>query len=251
MLAHRSHDFGNLMDRWRAVAADCDLRIVALTEEGGFPVIAIEGREPARGAGLYLSAGIHGDEPAAVAGLISWAERRREFLRDYPVVIFPCLNPWGIENNSRLDHAGRDMNRMFGDGIAAPIRQWKAYLGNRQFRMALSLHEDYDARGIYVYELGQGEGKLGDGLLRACENIIPRQPGSEVEGREAKAGVITPEGNIEDILEEIEGMPEAIALFLNHAPFSLTFETPSEYSLFQRAKVHERFLDGVVEALMD
>ena len=49
-----------------------------------------------------------------------------------------------------------------------------------------------------------------------------------------------------DDLDEIEGMPEAIYLFLNQTDISLTYETPSEYSLFDRVAAHGRALDAVV-----
>ncbi|RPF93200.1 MAG: hypothetical protein CBB78_000345 [Roseibacillus sp. TMED18] len=52
---------------------------------------------------------------------------------------------------------------------------------------------------------------------------------------------------LKQIVEEIGGMPEAGHLFLNHARTALTFETPSEYSLYRRVQCHVRFLNGLAD----
>jgi hypothetical protein len=46
--------------------------------------------------GLYLSAGLHGDEIGAVEGLYTWAALEGPRLRALPVIIFLCLNPHGL-----------------------------------------------------------------------------------------------------------------------------------------------------------
>ena len=65
---------------------------------------------------LYLCAGVHGDEPAGVVGLLDWAQANTNILAKRNVVIFPCFNPWGLENNMRYDADGADLNRLFQAG---------------------------------------------------------------------------------------------------------------------------------------
>ena len=247
--AHRSHDISHLLSRWRRVARKAGLKVETLAEEGGYPVVALTNRRPPEsGRGLYLSAGIHGDEPAAVAGLLEWAESHLPVLRNHPVTIFPCVNPWGLANNSRTDRAGHDLNRAFDRTCAAPVGAMLDFLEGRRFAIAVNLHEDYDANGAYLYELARrGEG-AGQELLDRVERELPRHRGM-VEGRRTRRGVLRRSRGLEEISKQIEGMPEAIYLYLHHARTAFTFETPSEFSLYRRTRAQVRFLEGVTELL--
>lgn len=250
LTSHRSHDVAHILKRWRVVARAADLQVVKLAEAGGHPVIGLRNRSPVAGPGIYLSTGIHGDEPASVAGLLEWAEERVEILRTHPVAIFPCVNPWGLVNNKREDESGRDLNRSFDRPEVEPIGAMLEFIEGRKFAVAVSLHEDYDATGVYVYELARRGESWGEALLERVELTIPRHRG-RVEGRPAKNGVLRRTQGLAEIAREIEGMPESIYLYLNCAHTALTFETPSEYSLYQRVQAHIRFLDGVLDRLTD
>jgi hypothetical protein len=242
---HRSHDVPHIHQRWRAVARAAGLQIVTLAEEGDSPVLGLRNRKSVDGPGLYLSTGIHGDEPASVVGLLEWAEENVEVLKSHPVAIFPCVNPWGLLNNSREDHAGRDLNRAFDRSCASPICAMLDFIEGREFAVAVSLHEDYDANGIYLYELAQRGENWGEELLGQVEKELPRHEGT-VEGRRTRNGVMRRSKGLERISREIEGMPESIYLYLHHARTALTFETPSEFSLYRRVRAHLRFLESVV-----
>jgi len=57
------------------------LSIGVYAEADGYPLIVVESARPdPEVPSFYLSAGIHGDEPAPVEALIRWAEENREFL---------------------------------------------------------------------------------------------------------------------------------------------------------------------------
>ena len=60
---HRCHDDRALVARWRRIARASGLQLTAFAESGGHPVYALQTRARSPG-GLYVSAGIHGDEPA-------------------------------------------------------------------------------------------------------------------------------------------------------------------------------------------
>ncbi len=245
LAGHRSHDPACLMRRWRSVAGKANLRIVDLEAETSHPVVALSNRHPVPGAGLYLSAGIHGDEPAAVWGLLKWAEENVHFLRERSVFILPCLNPWGLRNNRREDAEGRDLNRCFDHPEVPVIGAILELISFRNFTFAVSLHEDFDANGLYLYELARQGESLGSDLLQQAEEIIPRHQG-RVDGRAPRDGVLRRTRGLTGVVHEIGGMPESIYLFLNGARSALTFETPSEYSLYRRVQCHLRFLEGVV-----
>src|SRR5438067_11093578 len=62
--AHRAHDYAFLVKRWRAVAKQCGLIMRPFAVEAGHRIYCVRSKRlPAEG-GIYISAGIHGDEPA-------------------------------------------------------------------------------------------------------------------------------------------------------------------------------------------
>ena len=248
LAGHRCHEVEPLMKRWRLIAREAGLKVCRWPGAERSRILALSTPQEETSRGLYLSAGIHGDEPAAVQGLLQWAEGNISFLQNHPVVILPCLNPWGLGNNLREDEAGRDLNRCFDQLEIPVIGAVHRLIEGWDFEAALCLHEDFDANGVYVYELARRGERLGEMILRQVERIIPRHRG-KVEGRSSTNGVLRRTRGLEKIVEEIGGKPEAINLFMGHARTALTFETPSEYSLYRRVQCHVLFLDRLVDSL--
>lgn len=245
---HSPHDYDALLEGWRSIAPGAGLTLRTLCEIDGMPVLSLEnerslGREA---GGLYLSTGVHGDECAPVWALLEWVASGPPALRDRPVKLFPCLNPAGFQANTRLDGSGTDLNRSFTDRIHPVISAWQDSMQDRHFDRALNLHEDYDANGIYLYELTRTT-SVGDRLLAACESILPREMSPEIDGSDFDRGLLVRTGDIERVVEEQlgGGYPEAILLFLKYAGTSFTFETPSERDLSLRIAAHGAFLDAV------
>ncbi|MGA0112570.1 MAG: hypothetical protein ACO3PN_10785, partial [Chthoniobacterales bacterium] len=145
----RAHDYAWLVKRWRTLARCEGWRMRKFADAEGFPVHVVE--SPQRpGPRLYLSAGIHGDEPAATEALVDWCGRRSKVLRNFNLLVFPCLNPWGLQNNNRHDAHGRDLNRGYHRRDVPVIEAQKKILQGLSFDAAVMLHEDFDAHGIYL-----------------------------------------------------------------------------------------------------
>lgn len=234
--AHRAHDFRQLTARWRAVARAAGLRLRRIATAGSDPILAL--RTPALGAtgGVYLSAGIHGDEPAASEALITWAERHTGELASWPVLLFPCLNPWGLRNNCRFDAGGLDLNRSFHHEEHAVVGAVKRAVAPFRFEIALMLHEDYDGQGFYLYEIMREAPYWGEDLLAIAAREIAIDPRRKIDGRNAGRGLIRRKFDRRRF-EKI-GFPEAIWLHECHARRALTLETPSEFALEQRVRAH-------------
>lgn len=247
---HSAHDPAELARRWSRLSQQGCLTESTLLDDGEFSVVAYETRQsPGARNGLYLCAGVHGDEPAGPWGLLEWAEANVERLRDdFAAVIFPCFNPRGLAENTRRDASGTDLNRAFHDRANPLIAAWHRFMEGRKFRLALHLHEDYDARGIYLYELGQKDREIGEATLRKCEAVIPRDTRPRIDDGDFTNGLLRRTDGIEEIVADRlgGGYPEAIYVHLHHAAFALTFETPSEFSLPDRIRAQRAFIDAAI-----
>lgn len=242
----RVHHYGQLVARWRRLARAAGLRMRTFAQTGDYPCHYLETPGAAAERPLYLSACIHGDEPAAAEGLLRWAEQRPRALRDRPFLIFPCLNPWGLVNNQRTNAQGIDLNRRFDCDDLSPIAELKKLLAGRRFAASLCLHEDYDALGVYLYEISRRrELDLGRAMLQAAGAVLPIDARKTIEGRRFDGGLLLRRAR----MEKIPLHPEAIYLYLHHTDQALTFETPSESSLALRVSATERAIDLFVRRL--
>jgi hypothetical protein len=244
MLHVRAHDYPHLIRRWKRAAAAAGLKLLPFAESGGHPIycLASEPSDAARPS-LYISAGIHGDEAASTEGLIQWAQKNPRLLRKFRALIFPCLNPWGLVNNCRLDARGRDLNRCFNNSRVPQIRAQLKVIGRSRFDLALQLHEDFDAHGVYIYEVAGKRPFWAEDLLEAGTRDLPCDSRSSIEGRRAKRGIvrrkITP-----DLMPD---WPEAFLLHFLHATRTFTIETPSEFAIDDRVAAHGAMLAAALK----
>ncbi len=239
---HRAHDVAHVLRRWRAVARAGRMAWSVIYETAGFPVYFLR----SQGVGerpLYLSAGVHGDEAGAVLGLLEWAERSVDYLRRADVVVFPLFNPAGLALNTRGDLEGVDLNRLFDSPSHPHIAAWRRAMAGYVPRAAVCLHEDYDAQGLYGYELNRDGGlHVAERCLARAEGLLPRDLRSRIEGRAARRGVIRRRR-----LPMWEHLPEAVALYQAGTDCTLTFETPSEGCLQARSRAQVCLVEAVCE----
>jgi protein MpaA len=239
----RPHDYPDLIRRWRKVAKAAGLKVRKFAQAGGLDGFAVENTCFVHNAPtLYFSAAIHGDEPASSEGLISWAEKNQDRLKAWNLLIFPCLNPWGLVANSRLDADGRDLNRLFHDTSVPQIAAHRELLGTRRFDLAITLHEDYDALGFYLYEVPGPKPYWGEHLTRAARKFVPIETRRRIEGRAAKDGIVR-RAIKPDFMPT---WPEAFVLYFAHCPRVFTVETPSEFHFDDRVDAHVAVLAEAV-----
>jgi murein peptide amidase A len=191
---------------------------------------------------IYLSAGIHGDEPAGPLALLrllhaGFFDDRRHWL------IFPALNPAGLAAKTRTNPGGVDLNRDYRAAQSSEARQHLDYLkrreaaGRARFALTLLLHEDWETKGYYLYELNRSTRPLlGPAVLAAVDPICGVDRSPIIEGMEAHNGLIT--RPIEGF-EERPLWPEALWLALHHTDRSLTLEAPSAQKLPPRVAAHD------------
>jgi murein peptide amidase A len=184
-----------------------------------------------RASRVYISAGIHGDEPAAPLAV-------RQLLRDNRLPgaaelwVCPCLNPEGYLLNRRENAAGIDLNR---DYLHPKTPQTAAHIRwlNRQpsFDVCFCLHEDWESHGFYLYELNpDGRPSLAKGIIDAVAEVCPIDRSEMIEGRPAQGGIIRPSADPTTRPQ----WPEAFFLLKHKTRLSYTLEAPSDFPLSVR-----------------
>ena len=248
MEGHRAHHYGALIKRWRAVARGCGWRMGRIAKASGEDIFCLRSRGLKEKGGIYLSAGVHGDEPGGTEGLIGWAERNLQQLAKLPVFLLPCLNPWGLVNNQRETEDGVDLNRSFHREDLLVIRAVKELVEGHEFAAALMLHEDFDGQGFYLYETEGVRPFWGESLIAVAVKEMAIDPRGKIDGRKASGGLIRRRVSPKRFAKI--GLPEAIWLHAKHAERSLTIETPSEFALERRIAAQMAVIEECVRRVV-
>jgi hypothetical protein len=177
---------------------------------------------------VYLSSGIHGDEPATPLAAL-------QLLQDDPwpdgleLWMCPCLNPTGFPRNLRENARGIDLNRDYRHSHSEEVRAHTNWLERQPaFDIAFCLHEDWEAHGFYLYELNPDhQPSCAEQVIKAVAAVCPIDLSPVIEGRRAQNGIIAPELNPVERLQ----WPEAFYLITHKTRQSYTLEAPSDFAL--------------------
>jgi len=194
----------------------------------------------------YVSAGIHGDEPAGVLAV-------RQLLQDdaWPahvdLWVCPCLNPTGFPLNRRENAQGIDLNRQYLHPEAAETRAHIDWLRRQpSFDVTLCLHEDWEANGFYLYELNTGGGpSQAEEVIRRVAQVCPVDLSENIEDRPASGGIIRPSADPRSRPE----WPEAFWLLTNKTRHCYTLEAPSDYPMPTRVAASVTAVRTILEGL--
>jgi hypothetical protein len=220
------------LDGWRVdqLEAAPDTRLPVLHR----PACPSDGK-PLR---CYLSAGIHGDEPAGPLALLELI-RSRMLPRDIDLTVCPVLNPRGLHANDRNNTEGIDLNRDYNHLRAPETRAHVQWLASQPpWDLTVLLHEDWESAGFYLYELHPASRRgLAESILAAVSRVCPIEQAAIIDGREAHApGIIRP--SIDP--RSRPDWPEAFWLLQNRCDRNITLEAPSDFPMAIRvgALVH-------------
>ena len=186
---------------------------------------------------VYLSAGMHGDEPAGPLAVEAfWKETDP---REVNWLVCPILNPTGLRARTRDNAQGMDLNRDYLYRQSEEVRAHAAWLERQVVPdLFLSLHEDWETEGFYFYEISLHD----DEPQRACEILEAVQAHCPIEENTViDDHAVREQGWIhhEPQADFPESWPEAIFLAKRGCPLSFTFETPScAVPLTQRIAAH-------------
>jgi murein peptide amidase A len=229
----------------RAVLRDCETAArqhgwtaEVFGKQGDFGLFALHRappstRDPQFTARIYLSAGIHGDEPAGPLAALRLLQQNL-WPANAEFWFCPCLNPLGFVLNRRENAAGVDLNRDYRNTRSPEILAHIAWLERQpRFDLYLCLHEDWESHGFYLYEQNpDGKPSLAEAMINAVQKTCPIDPSEIIEDRPAKGGIIRP--NLDPRTRP--QWAEAFYLIVNKARQGYTLEAPSDFPLSIRVQ---------------
>ncbi|MGO8925405.1 MAG: M14 family metallocarboxypeptidase [Limisphaerales bacterium] len=191
------------------------------------PAVRIMHRTPR----LYISTGIHGDEPAgplAVRQLL----RENAWPSGLDLWLCPCLNPAGFTLKRRENGEGLDLNRQYLAPVAEETLAHLAWLSRQpSFDLCLCLHEDWESDGFYVYEQNPDHQlSLAEAMIARVGEVCPIDRSEVIEGRPAHNGIIRPSIDPRTRPQ----WPEAFFLIMHKTRLSYTLEAPSDFPVAAR-----------------
>jgi hypothetical protein len=192
---------------------------------------------------IYISAGIHGDEPAGPLAILKLLESNI-WPKRTSLWIFPCLNPSGFLAATRENSASRDLNRDYLHLDTPEIRAHTKWLSAQpQFDLTLCLHEDWEAKGFYLYEAKQDHHQtLSEEIIKKVAQTFPIDMSKEIDGYPAENGII----NVFCDCNAFTYWPEALYLCHKKNSLNYTLETPSSFPLPKRVKA---MVNAIKEAM--
>ena len=177
---------------------------------------------------IYISTGIHGDEPAGPLAVRQLLEANA-WPPGVDIWLCPCLNPTGFARNRRENAEGVDLNRDYREPKAAETVAHVAWLKRQpSFDVCLCLHEDWEAHGFYLYEQNPDDrASVAGAMIAQVAKVCPIDRSDTIEGRPSQNGIIRP--NLDPRLRP--QWPEAFFLLTHKTRLTYTLEAPSDFPL--------------------
>jgi hypothetical protein len=181
--------------------------------------------------------------------LLENSDLYRHFLPKMDFTIFPCINPYGYEHNTRTNGQGLDLNRTF-DKKRSPkeVSLVRAVINSKKFIFSMEFHEDVDTDGFYLYELKEQAPYFGEAIIQRVAKFCSINLREEIEGMPSSGGIIR--RSVEQVLSREKDWPQAIYQFRKGTSHTITTETPITLPLQDRAKLHLTAFDTALRQLI-
>jgi protein MpaA len=221
-------DIQSVLEQIKLEAAKHGWQRDSLIIPSGAELVAYRKGNPAAEKRVYLSTGIHGDEPAGPLAILRLL-RENHWPQDIGVWLCPCINLTGFPLNTRENAAGIDLNRDYRHFKSDETRVHASWLKEQpNFDIAVCLHEDWEANGFYVYELNPDKRpSLSEKIIQNVALVSPIESSDKVDGWEIQNGIIRPDVNP----DERPQWPESIFLLTTKTRQAYTLESPSDFPI--------------------
>ena len=159
-------DIDNVLRRALSAAQAHGWSVAKFPNAGDLPLYGFQRLAEDPQLTVYISTGIHGDEPAGPLAMLRLIDANA-WPSGVSLFACPCLNPTGFPGNTRENQAGIDLNRDYRYIKTSEVQAHTEWIGSlHTFDFGICLHEDWEARGFYLYELNP------DNLPAVSEDVI-------------------------------------------------------------------------------
>lgn len=228
-------DVDQLLREFYQAAHAAGFKVTMHERAFGYPLLVFQRpseSDPSTAQNVFISTGIHGDEPAPPLALLELL-KADSIPHSLNLTICPCINPAGLAAGTRENPDGVDLNRDFTDFKAIETKSLEKWIRTHidTLDLAIHLHEDWETQGFYLYELNlNGQTSRTERILEAAAKHLPIEMAATIDGHPARGGIIRPR-KLPDIPE---GLPEAIYLQMKYDLLDYTIETPSSLPMKKR-----------------
>jgi hypothetical protein len=220
------------------------IQLQHLGQVSGLPVVHVAIGQSSKPR-LLVIAGTHGNEPASVEAAVQLLESFPvEWLDHFGVDVLPCTNPAGWRLRTRENAEGVDINWAFAQQGIAEVDILKAFLQGRRWQVVVDFHEDWEARGFYLYEHQRQSAFIGPAVAARVAPACPLETAAQIDGWPSLGAVIHADDSVER-LQRGDGLP--LILLRDHTDHKLTTETPTSLPMAQRVQAHHLALATIVD----
>lgn len=190
-----------------------------------------------------IFAGIHGDEPAGILGLMDFIrelDETPEIGRHFDLYFYPLCNPGGFLAGTRESLSGKDLNREFWLGSQEKeVQLLEREILARQFDGIITLHSDDTSPGFYGFARGDVLARqLLEPALCAAAQAQRRDMRPFIDGFRAVNGMI--HESYDGILcAAPQQIPQPFELILESPALSPLADQRRAFSLALRAILNE------------
>ena len=204
---------------------------------------------------VFLSGGVHGDEPAGVHAIINFLGKHIAYWsKFFNFTIVPCVNPWGLINYTRGNEDGINLNRDFKESpVSKEVKIIQKILGKQRFIFTMDFHETWpeasrvgtnepqgdDPDSFYLWELCPDKSKrVGQDIIKnVSDRGYPVCTWPKIYGDRNNNGVIWYPEDCGTECYAQEG-PLDSYLLKHHTDHAFTIETPRDWPLENRVDAH-------------
>jgi predicted deacylase len=189
------HDFSSLKSKFEEACLNNNCFFEVLSKDShGNEIFCCRGPE-AKGKKVCIISGLHGDEPGGPYGVLEFFSKENIDKLKSNILLIPVMNPHGFEKDEREDDGGSDLNRKWhrkdSKGLVKDVKD--VVIGFKP-DLVLSLHEDSNADGFYLYPSEGIDKVVVNYLKKFLHTIFDPISNKTIYGDRVKSGVVVSMG---------------------------------------------------------